>query len=58
MKGNWCKALFVNLSDGTAEIRGLPAEWFRDYVGGEGVAARLFLDLAAGGPDPSGRTTP
>ncbi len=33
------------LSDGTAEIRGLPEEWFRDYVGGEGVAARLFLDL-------------
>lgn len=58
MKGNWYKALFVNLSDGTAEIRGLPEEWFRDYVGGEGVAARLFLDLAAEGPDPLGPDNP
>lgn len=52
MKGNWCKALFVNLSDGCSEIRNLPEEWFRDYIGGEGVAARLFWDLAAEGPEP------
>ncbi|AER67515.1 Aldehyde ferredoxin oxidoreductase [Thermovirga lienii DSM 17291] len=52
MKGNWCRAFFVDLSKGTSEVHKLPEEWYRDYVGGEGVAARLFLDLACDGPDP------
>lgn len=45
MKSNWGRALCVNLSEKSIEVRKLPEEWFRDYVGGEGLAMRLFYDL-------------
>jgi aldehyde:ferredoxin oxidoreductase len=45
MNGNWGTALMVDLATGTAEKRTLPEAWFRDYIGGEGAAVRLFADL-------------
>jgi len=58
MKGNWCRVLFVDLCKETSEVRKLPEEWFRDYVGGEGVAARLFFDLVHEGTEPLGPENP
>ncbi len=45
MKGYTGRALFVNLSNGSITSQTLPPEWYRDYLGGEGVAVRLFWDL-------------
>ncbi len=45
MKGYTGKMLYVDLSRGTAESRPVPEDWQRDFVGGEGVAMRLFHDL-------------
>lgn len=45
MKGYTGQMLVVDLSRRTVESKAIPAEWFRDYVGGEGVAMRLFYDL-------------
>jgi aldehyde:ferredoxin oxidoreductase len=39
------RALFVDLTSGEVTTREIPDEWFKDYVGGEGVAVRLFYDL-------------
>lgn len=45
MKGNWGRALFVDLSRKTMVARKVPAEWFRDYIGGEGTAVRLLYEI-------------
>lgn len=45
MKGLTGRALFVDLTSGEVATRRLPEEWLRDYVGGEGIAVRLFYDL-------------
>lgn len=45
MKGNWGVALIVDLGSGKAERRELPEAWFQDYIGGEGVAMRLFAEM-------------
>lgn len=45
MKGNWGRALFVDLSQKSIGARKIPGEWFRDYVGGEGTAMRLLYEL-------------
>ena len=52
MKGNWGKALCVDLTEERVQVRNIPGEWFRQYVGGEGVGVRLFEDLAAPGTEP------
>lgn len=47
--------LWVDLSKQEIQSRPIPIEWVNDYVGGEGVAARLFWDLMvpeAEGTDP------
>ncbi len=45
MNGHWGVALMVDL--GTREVtrREIPEEWYKDYIGGEGVAMRLFAEL-------------
>ena len=35
----------VDLASGRSETRAIPGSWYRDYIGGEGVAVRLFADL-------------
>jgi aldehyde:ferredoxin oxidoreductase len=39
------KMLFIDLEKRSVEPRTIPADWIHDYIGGEGLAARLFLDL-------------
>ncbi|MGB9800862.1 MAG: aldehyde ferredoxin oxidoreductase N-terminal domain-containing protein [Thermanaerothrix sp.] len=49
------KMLYVDLSKGEVHSRPIPAEWVRDFIGGEGVAMRLLWDLIvpdADGTDP------
>jgi aldehyde:ferredoxin oxidoreductase len=45
MKGYAGRALFVDLTSGEVTTQEIPEEWFDDYVGGEGVAVRLFYEL-------------
>ncbi len=45
MNGNWGVALVVDLGSRLVERRELPEAWFRDYIGGEGVAMRLFAEM-------------
>lgn len=45
MQGYTGKMLIIDLSQQTAEARPIPAEWLKDYLGGEGVAMRLLYEL-------------
>ncbi len=45
MGGYYGTALMVDLTERTVEEALLPGEWYRDYVGGEGLGARLLLDM-------------
>ena len=45
MKGYTGKMLFVDLGKRTAKEQEIPESWLKDYLGGEGVAMRLFYDL-------------
>jgi aldehyde:ferredoxin oxidoreductase len=38
------KALLVDLSQGTITSREVPQAWYDDFLGGEGLAVRLFYD--------------
>lgn len=52
MKGYTGKMLFVDLGKRTAEEQVIPESWLKDYLGGEGVAMRLFYDLLHADQDP------
>ena len=52
MNGNWNTALIVDLTRREVERRALPDDWYRDYIGGEGTAVRLFHDLVDYGKEP------
>lgn len=52
MKGYAGRALFVDLTSGEVTTQEIPEEWLKDYVGGEGVAVRLFYDLMDPDLDP------
>lgn len=45
MGGYFGTALMVDLTERTVEESLLPGEWYRDYIGGEGLGVRLLLDL-------------
>jgi len=45
MGGYFGTALMVDLTERTVEESLLPGEWYRDYIGGEGIGTRLLLDL-------------
>jgi len=45
MDGNWGTALMVDLGTKEVSHRELPEQWFKEYIGGEGVAMRLFAEL-------------
>ena len=44
MGGNWGKILAVDLTQGTTEDLVLDEKLYRDYLGGSGLAAKLFFD--------------
>ncbi len=46
------KILWVDLEKATAQTRPLPAGWIRDYLGGEGFAAKILYDNLEPGTDP------
>jgi len=52
MKGNTGRIADVDLSSGTVSILQLPEETYRRYIGGSGLAARIFWDRADFSADP------
>lgn len=52
MGGYFGVALMVDLTERSVEESLLPGEWYRDYIGGEGLGVRLLLDLADAEADP------
>ena len=52
--GYWGKALFVNLSTGSIEIKALPDEIYRHYLGGYGLGVRVLYEHIPPGVDPLG----
>jgi aldehyde:ferredoxin oxidoreductase len=58
MKGYMGKVLMVDLSKGSTEVREVPASWYEDFIGGEGLAVRLFYDYVDPSRDPYDPETP
>lgn len=58
MDGYMGKALYVDLTSGDVQSRDIPESWLNDYVGGEGVAVRLFWDLCKWDSAPSDPAQP
>ncbi|MCK5151036.1 MAG: aldehyde:ferredoxin oxidoreductase, partial [Candidatus Thorarchaeota archaeon] len=50
------KILRVNLTDGDFSIDSLPDEWIRDYIGGDGFAAKVLYEEVPAGSDPLAAT--
>ncbi|MDF1540053.1 MAG: aldehyde ferredoxin oxidoreductase family protein [Candidatus Thorarchaeota archaeon] len=46
------KILRIRLNEGDFKIDPLPTDWIRDYIGGDGFAARLLYDEVPAGTDP------
>jgi aldehyde:ferredoxin oxidoreductase len=46
------KIAFVNLSDGSYEIRKIPMEWRKKFLGGRGINMHLLSETYAAIPDP------
>ena len=44
MEGYMGKALLVDLGENSIESRNLPRERYDDFIGGEGLAVRLFYE--------------
>ena len=58
MNGYMGKALLVDLETGSIETRALPQEWYDDFVGGEGLAMRLFYEYLDPEREPLDPQTP
>ena len=58
MHGYFGKILKVDLTDGTTEVMEPDEKLYRDYLGGSGLAARLFFDMGACDADPLGPENP
>jgi len=52
MNGNTGKIADINLSTGIVKILELPVDTYRRYIGGSGLAARIFWDRADFSADP------
>lgn len=46
MKGNTGKIIHINLSDNSIETVGFPAAYYSKYIGGSGLAAKIFWEKA------------
>jgi len=51
MVGYTGKMLFVNLTTGTLEDKYIPEEWYRDFIGGPALGARILYEYMPGGCD-------
>ena len=49
MFGYTGKMLFVNLSTGELEDKNIPGEWYRDFIGGPALGARVLYEFMPGG---------
>ncbi len=58
MDGYYGKILKVDMTRGTTEIFELAPELLRKYLGGSGLAAKLFFDMGAWKEDPLGPGNP
>jgi len=54
MFGYTGKMLFANLSTGELEDKLIPEEWYRDFVGGPALGARILYEYMPGGADVFG----
>lgn len=45
MFGNTGRIIWVDLGAGAIEVRCLPKDYYRDYIGGAGLAARIFWEF-------------
>ena len=52
MSNHTRRALLVDLGNGATKTRDLPDEWYDDFIGGEGLAIRLFCDYMAPEREP------
>jgi aldehyde:ferredoxin oxidoreductase len=52
MNGNTGKIVNVDLQTGGIEMKSLPEEWYRQYVGGSGLAAKIFWERGNATLDP------
>lgn len=50
--------LWVDLGQQLAELRPIPSEWFRDFIGGSGLGTRLLLEHSTPGMAPLGPDAP
>ena len=51
MFGYTGKMLFANLTTGKLEDKYIPEEWYRDFVGGPALGARILYEYMPGGAD-------
>ena len=54
MYGYTGKMLFVNLTTGVIEDKRIPEEWYRDFIGGPALGARILYEYMPGGCDVFG----
>ncbi|MCL1829464.1 MAG: hypothetical protein FWG32_08250 [Oscillospiraceae bacterium] len=54
MFGYTGKMLFVNLTTGKIEDKHIPEEWYRDFIGGPALGARILYEYMPGGCDVFG----
>ncbi|RPH86053.1 MAG: aldehyde:ferredoxin oxidoreductase, partial [Deltaproteobacteria bacterium] len=52
MKGNTGKIAVINLTTRVVDDRQLPEETYRGFIGGSGLAAKLFWDRADFSAEP------
>ena len=52
MKGNFGKYLYVEFSKNEVKDYPIPEEWYRKYLGGRGIAARILLQELSPNIDP------
>lgn len=52
MYGNTGKIVFVDLSRSSVAVESLPEEYYRKYIGGSGLAARVFWERGDFSADP------
>jgi aldehyde:ferredoxin oxidoreductase len=52
MKGNTGKVIHADLTSGSVRIETLPEEYYRQYIGGSGLAAKIFWERGRFDIDP------
>lgn len=52
MKGNTGKIINVDLTAGSSQIETLPEEYYKQYIGGSGLAAKIFWERGRFDIDP------